>query len=1045
MFASAASDIIRRYALIRPIGQGGMGVVYEALDRLTGREVALKRVWAEVDTFGLGDSNEVYDFRLALAREFKLSASLRHPNIVQVLDYGFDLDRQPYYTMELLKQPRNLFEAGQNLPLEKQVALILQTLYALSYLHRRGIVHRDLKPANVLVVEEQVKVVDFGLSLMRERLHEAQGAMAGTLAYMAPEVLMGQQSGVLADLYAVGMMAYEMIAGAHPFAVDNPSLLVHQVASEPVDVTVLDVPADLALVIHRLVHKDPQERYTSAAEAISAISAALDYRLPAESAAIRESFLQAASLVGREDELKLLSDSLAQASERRGTAWLVAGESGVGKSRVLDELRTRAMVMGATAMRGSAERIGSRPFEVWLPIARWMALLNDHWTDEALSLFKLFIPDLSNLLHRDLGHILPAEANPDHVRERMIDLLISIVRQQPNPILILLEDIHWAGTESLQALQVLSERVHDLPLMIVASYRDDECPQLHEQFPRLPLLELRRLDESAIVELSAAMLGESGRSSQVIDLLQRETEGNVFFIIEVVRALAEEVGQLDQIGRMTLPPRVFAGGMKTVIQRRLSRLDEPSAALLRMAAIMGRQLDLAILRTLSPENDLNLWLSRCINAAVLEVEDDQWRFAHDKLREALLDDMSISERQSLHQSVALALERLYGAAPSRLSALAYHWGMANNPDREEHYVTQAGEQALRIGAYREALDYLGRALQLLDVLPLSVERRKRKTIHLKQRLAMAYAGIGHYAESRALFIEGLLLCEELGDEIGVAVSLGHLGDVALTTEDLGEAHTFYQRSLELYSFHENTEGMIRAYNQMGNVYYEMGDDEGAKRYLQEAVSLSRSSGRSMSAGGMLPQAAAQQEADSYDHARAQLEQTLTAQQVQKDERGTADTLYALATMAQDTNHTDDSIQYYRKAMTLYKKLGNDWAIGQVHERLGDLYLHTERLDEAWSSYQQALRVAFQIGTPQRELMALFLQIARLFVQQQQTTRAMSLLSFIVNSQQSNEALADEAELLIFKIQSALPSQEAEQAWEDGKFLSLPVLMRQILG
>jgi len=1037
-------DVVRRYTFIRPIGQGGMGVVYEALDRLTGREVALKRVWAEADAFGLGDSNELYDFRLALAREFKLSASLRHPNIVQVLDYGFDGERQPYYTMELLKQPRSLFEVGVEASLEQQVSLIVQTLYALSYLHRRGIVHRDLKPANVLVVGDQVKVVDFGLSLMHERLHEAQGAMAGTLAYMAPEVLMGQQSGVLADLYAVGMMAYEVFAGAHPFNVDDPSQLVRQVVSQPVDVTTLSVPVDLAMVIHRLIQKDPYERYASAAEAIQAIHEAMAYGLPTENAAIRESFLQAARFVGRDDELKLLSDSLAQAAQGRGMAWLVAGESGVGKSRVLDELRTRALVMGMTVMRGSAARIGGRPFEVWLPIVRWIALLNDNWTDQTLSLFKLFIPDLDDLLGRDLSHLTVAQLSPDVVQERMLEVLMQIIRQQSNPLLILLEDIHWAGSESLRVLQAFSERASQLPIMFVASYRDDERPQLHERFPQLPLLKLRRLDDASIVELSAAMLGESGRSPQVIDLLQRETEGNVFFIIEVVRALAEEVGQLDQIGRTTLPPRVFAGGMKTVIERRLSRLDEQSAALLRLAAVMGRQLNPQVLAALSPQTDLSLWFAHCVNAAVLEVEDEQWRFAHDKLREALLEDMSDSQRQAHHEQVALALERLYGAVPSRLAALAYHWGMADNAEREEHYTTQAGEQALRIGAYREALQYLTRALHLLDVLPISADRHKRKTIHLKQRLALARAGMGHYAEARALFIEALLLCEELLDEIGIAVSLGHLGDVALALEDLGEAHTFYERSLELYSSHNNAEGMIRAYNQMGNVYYEMGDDESAKRYFQEAMSLSRNSGGSMTVGGLRQQASTSSDSQAQEHAQArvQLEGLLAMHQAQVDDRGMAETLCQLALLAQSTHQADEAVQHYRKALAFYKKLGDNQAIAQVYERLGKLYSDVERLEDAWSSYQQALQAAFQGSIEPQAIMPLLLQIARLFAQQQQAARAMRLASFIFHYQQTSEALTDEAEALSFTIQATLPPAEAEQAWEDGKFLSLPMLMRQ---
>src|SRR5262249_45005388 len=131
------------------------------------------------------------DIRLALAREFQTLASLRHPNIISVLDYGFDQERQPFFTMDLLENAPILTEYGSKLPLEDQVKLLVDVLQALKYLHRRGILHRDLKPANILVANEQAKVLDFGLAMTHRESAEHTSTTSGTLGYMAPEVLRG--------------------------------------------------------------------------------------------------------------------------------------------------------------------------------------------------------------------------------------------------------------------------------------------------------------------------------------------------------------------------------------------------------------------------------------------------------------------------------------------------------------------------------------------------------------------------------------------------------------------------------------------------------------------------------------------------------------------------------------------------------------------------------------------------------------------------------------------------------------------------------------
>src|SRR5690606_28739346 len=130
-----------RYMLLEPLGQGGMGTVYRAHDRLNGQVVALKRVRTGRDF----DPNNTLDVRLALAQEFRLLATLRHPNIISVLDYGFDADGHPFFTMDLLEEPRDIMTVAKRLPLQAKIRLVTEMLQALAYLHRRGIVHRDLK------------------------------------------------------------------------------------------------------------------------------------------------------------------------------------------------------------------------------------------------------------------------------------------------------------------------------------------------------------------------------------------------------------------------------------------------------------------------------------------------------------------------------------------------------------------------------------------------------------------------------------------------------------------------------------------------------------------------------------------------------------------------------------------------------------------------------------------------------------------------------------------------------------------------------------
>jgi eukaryotic-like serine/threonine-protein kinase len=260
----------KRYFLHDLLGEGGMGAVYKATDRLTGDTVALKRVTMPAERLAFNSRSESSDPYLALAWEFQMLASLRHPHIIEVLDYGFDGKRQPYFTMTLLEKPQNIVKAGRGQPLEVQINLLVQMLQALAYLHRRGIVHRDLKPGNVFVVNNHVKVLDFGLSISAG----TTGDTGGTMTYMAPEVLQGKPTSQAADLYAVGIMAYELLVGRYPYDASTIDTLLDDILYKMPVVPMIGPHGLVSFVVERLLDKEPEARYSDPQEVIEALSEA---------------------------------------------------------------------------------------------------------------------------------------------------------------------------------------------------------------------------------------------------------------------------------------------------------------------------------------------------------------------------------------------------------------------------------------------------------------------------------------------------------------------------------------------------------------------------------------------------------------------------------------------------------------------------------------------------------------------------------------------------------------------------------------------------
>jgi tetratricopeptide (TPR) repeat protein len=624
-------------------------------------------------------------------------------------------------------------------------------LRALSYLHRRRILHRDVKPSNILVLERKegplLKLLDFGLSI--ERAEVPTSLRAGTLAYMAPELFRGGSPSESSDLYAVGMVAAQILTGSLPFHLAHqPADAIRQILNEEPDLS--RVPEPLRAVLAPTLKKHPKERPQEASALLRDLAQAAGLPIPSEPADAWNSYLVAAQFTGREAELERLRQALLAATQRQGSAWLLGGESGVGKSRLLEELRCHALLEGVLVVRSQAQTGGGSAYRLWQGVLKPL-VLHMQLSDNEVSHLGTLLPELGTLLGRSVPP--PAEADVQTTQFRTMHILREVLLRCREPVLVLLEDLQWADEESLTLLRQVAADLSTLPLMIVASYRDDEAPGLAHPLRGLQRLRLERLGRAQIQQLCESMLGERGKDPKMLDLVERETEGNTLFIVELLRALAEASGSLHAVCGDGPPLRALPGGIQQVFQKRLSRVPGHAWPTLHLAAVAGRELDEHLLAQTVP--DLDADIHACAEVGVLEMHEQRWRFSHDKLREYVLAIIPAERLRTIHAQVARSLETTYPDPHGHAARIAYHHREARQLHSAARFYALAGEYALSRGAPAEAEAMLQQAAALHPKVGCSPFEK----LQLWRALTQARFGLGQLQATDAALRE---VCALLG-------------------------------------------------------------------------------------------------------------------------------------------------------------------------------------------------------------------------------------------------------------------------------------------
>lgn len=792
------------YRLDDAIGRGGMGEVYRGFDTRLNRPVAIK-VMQE-------STGERERSVLRFLREARAASALNHPNIVTIHDVGETPSGDHFIVQELVegRTLRSLLE--EPLPLPRAIDIGSQVARALAAAHAAGIVHRDVKPENVMVrTDGYVKVLDFGLARITDAgavsgsTHTNQNTapltLLGTTAYMSPEAANAATAGPPADVFALGIVLYEMAAGRRPFvAATSLGVLAAILSEHPVPLTRLNasLPYPFDELVQRMLAKEPERRPTAneVAEALGQLltgSPGPSVAVPA-AAAPRKT-------VGREAERTALRRAYARVQQ--GTSLLVAvtGEAGIGKSTLtedfLAELATGPDRPLVARGRCSERLAGS---EAYLPILEVLEhVLRRSSSVSVDQLMRTVAPTWYSQVATASAHPSFAEMRQDAPaasQERMKRELSALFEDlsRTRPLVVFLDDLHWADVSTIDILNYLAGRLAEMRVLVLLTYRPTEMALAQNRFAGISGgLRARGLFEEIPLEFLAAADVERYLALEfpghhfppaLASFIHAKTQGTPLFMADLVRYLRDSGCIADRQGKPVLTraidmlPKDLPESVQSMIGRKIEQLDERDRRLLVGASVQGYEFDSATVSEalemdpadvedrLEVLDRVHVFVRR---GAEAEFPDRtltiNYQFAHVLYQNLLYASLQPTRRASLSGRVARALVARHGQQTSDLAGrLAVLCEAARDFAASAQYFYAASQRAVALFAFREALSLSERGLKVLGGLPDGPQRIKLELgLQMIRGLALRSMKGWSAPEIEPVFARARELCQQLND------------------------------------------------------------------------------------------------------------------------------------------------------------------------------------------------------------------------------------------------------------------------------------------
>mgnify|MGYP000107445693 CR=1 FL=1 len=936
-----AVEVHNRYRVLQKLGEGGMGAAYLVEDSLRDNQLmTLKKVHP-----GLLSERDLAQF----GHEFAVLSRLRHPNVVRV--YDFDA-QELCFTMEYVAGEdlaalalRRFSEAPASYDWLYDV--IAQLCRALQYIHSRGLIHYDLKPSNIRITPEgQVRLMDFGL--IGEPRGEGQVRLRGTPEYVAPELVRGDPVDRRADLYSLGITLYEVTTGRLPFAAETTAEVLRQqveATPDPPRRFAPYLPAPLEALILKLMAKDPARRFASAAEVLQTLNQQAGLAFPLETRETMPGYIASGNFVGREVELARLQGLLMRAIHGHGQLVLVTGAAGVGKSRLVSELKLRAQVQRVFVCEGSCHEQVRRPFGPWLSILEQLIV---HQRPRSPETLRVYGPSLCRLMPELAEQLGPFAGGGELPADRgsLLDAVARFLLACDQPLLLVLEDLHHADAGTIELLDFLARRAAQARWLLCGLYREYGIDETHPltalarqarlldrtQQLRTPpadqpydLLHLDTLSESETAALVQSMLGVSELPAGLLPRLMAQTDGTPLFVEDVMQSLVEE-GLLHYDGQSW---RVDVEGLQRTpvsimeaAQRRVSRLDRESLELLQWAAVMGHSLDLRVLAAVCDVevDDLTRHLNQAVRHHVLtageRAGETVYHFGTDQVRQAICQTLSPAEQRKRHRRIGQAMQRLYDEAQVAES-LSCHFEQAEDWAQALRYARLAADRARQANAVERAAQLYERALSFLRQHPPLAD-----------------------LESEYDIVADLEDCHRvLGQRQAQQADLERMAQIAEALDDMPRRIQVATRRVALAN--------------------QLGDHAEARQAAEAAVALARQIGdQRLEVESLTALGEACINLGEFEASRACHELALRLSQQQDHRAGVAVSLRRLGDVARRLGHHAEAHDAYEQSLAIYRAIGDRHGECDALNALGIISTDYAR---ARSYHEQSLALAQALG------------------------------------------------------------------------------------